>query len=359
MALLWCDGFDHYGTGSTGRDNMLDGPYAQVSGAGVSPSSARPRTGTSHLRIGFGTDHFIRRVFGADKVEVGIGYAFFIPSLPMSNNQHYFAVFRDNANNSQCSITLTTTGQLRFHIGQAGTVIAETGVVISTGAYNHFEAKVRIGDEDGSCEIRINGVTVLDVAGVDTKNLTTDTVAQVVIGFPILSPNASTWDVDDLFCWDTLGPFNNDFLGDRQVHTLFPNEDTLAADWQRNSESTDFGQIDEVTPDDDTTYVAADTPGDISEYGLQDLPADVSAVSAIYTTPRMRKTDAGMCNVQISMVSSGVGSPPAPAEANGADRPITEEYAYWPDVFEFDPATGAPWTREAVNDALFKIERTA
>jgi hypothetical protein len=73
----------------------------------------------------------------------------------------------------------------------------------------------------------------------------------------------------------------------------------------------------------------------------------------------MRKTDAGAGNVQMGLVSSAVGSPPAPAVANGADRPITEVYTYWQDVIELDPATGAPWAASAVNDVKLRFERTA
>jgi hypothetical protein len=61
----------------------------------------------------------------------------------------------------------------------------------------------------------------------------------------------------------------------------------------------------------------------------------------------------------MSLVSDDIGSPPAPSEADGADRPITEVYTYWQDVVHNDPATGAPWTPAAVNGAEFKIARTA
>lgn len=365
MALLWCDGFDHYGNDET---NLTDGPWAEIGGVHTL-STARPRTGTHSMRytpttVGFG---IARRVFGAALTTAGASMAFYTPNLPSTNDLMALLRFRDAANADQVSIILQTTGAVAVYRGNAssGTLLATSTDLVTADSWNHLEAKVTIADAGspgGAVEVRLNNVTIIDISGIDTQNTGNAETSQVCFLGKVSSGllfGVSAIDWDDVFAWDTSGSQNNDFLGDQQVLTLFPNQDTAQADWTQNTGATEVSAIDEADPDDDTTYVAATAAAQVSEYELDDLPATVSAISAIQLTGRMKKTDAGTARVQQSLVSSAVGSPPAPAEFNGSDRNITTEYTYWPDISETDPATGAPWARAAVNSAKYKIERTA
>lgn len=369
MALLWCDGFDHYGAGASGRSAMLDGVWAEVDG-NVEPSATNPRTGGRSLRNPGGASvRTVRRVFGADKAVVGFGYALYLDNLPTAASDVVLAQFRDNANTSQVTLNLTTTGQIEARTGTAiGSIIGTSGVAVTAAAYQHFECRVAIDSAAGAVEVRVNGVTVLDLSNVDTRGAGTAQTAQVRIGGGDGSGTAPVTYYDDLYAWDDQGSVANDFLGDQRVFMLLPDANTAEADWTpvgAGSPPSGFAAIAEDTPDDDTSYISGAAPagsppvGPVSVFGLEDLPASVSAVTAVQMVGRMRKTDAGACDVQMSLLSSNVGSPPAPAEANGADRPITEVYTYWQDVFHTDPATGAAWTPAAVDAARFKIERTA
>lgn len=364
MALLWCDGFDHYGTTPNGgRDAMLAGPWAEIDGSG-SPvprvDATFQRTGPYALRFpasgatpGF---YLARRLFGADKSIVGLGFGLYMPDVPVVNGRNGFSL-RDNANAAVLTFALQSDASVQVFRGTtAGTSLGRTGQVLTAQAWNHVEIRAHRDAAVGGVEIRVNGVTALDIAGANTG-----AADFAGVSFGKLDTGAIAWyemAIDDVFAWDTAGASNNDFIGPQGVHTLFPDQDTVESDWTRNAGATDFEAIDEVPPDGDTTYIEAAAANDVSVFGLADLPSGVSAISAVQLTGMLRKTDAGSAQVQMSLLSSDVGSPPAPAEANGADRPITEVYTYWPDVLESDPATGAPWTPGAVNAARLKIERT-
>jgi hypothetical protein len=158
-----------------------------------------------------------------------------------------------------------------------------------------------------------------------------------------------------LFCYDGTGSFNNTFLGDRRVITLFPNADTVQADWTPVGSGTGFGAIDEVSPDGDTTYISAGLPGlptPTSEFGMDDLTAGISAISGVILVNMSRKTEAGVANVQMSVISGA-------SESAGTDQPMTEVYTYRQDVFEIDPASAAPFTVAEVDALLIKADRTA
>jgi hypothetical protein len=90
----------------------------------------------------------------------------------------------------------------------------------------------------------------------------------------------------------------------------------------------------------------------LSEFGLPLAEEAVAGITAVQIYTRMVKTEAGIANVQVSLISGSEVS-------EGADRAITQEYTYWMDVHETDPDTGAPWTAEGLAAAQLRIERTA
>ena len=355
MSLLWCDGFDHYGLDEA---NMLDGPYAEVHPLVWDLSTANPRAGTHHMRwtTNNAESAWMRRVFGGAKTTVGIGQAMYLPNLPTLNDCLLVLQLRDAANAAQLSFYIQTTGAIAVRTGgSTGTLLATSTALLTAAAYNHIEIKSTINNSAGAVEVRLNNVTIIDISGVDTQATANAEASQVIWAKQkggTGEPGVTNVDLDDLFAWDTAGSYNNDFIGDHQVLTLWPDGDTARTDWTRNTGATDFEAIDEADPDDDTTYVEATAAAEISEYALDDLPSTVSAIAAVQLTGRMKKTDAGGAKVQQSLVSGA-------SEFNGADRDITTEYTYWPDISEQDPATGAPWTRTALDAALYKIERTA
>ncbi len=360
MTLLWCDGFDHYGTDTT---NMTDGAWAEVGSSGFSLNTDNPRTGSHALRY---TDSSAsktntRRVLGGAKVTVGLGAVFWYSNLPNVNDKSMIFEFRDAANASQVSIVLQSTGVIEVKRGstETGTTLGDSVTpAITAEAYTHMEVITTIDDSAGAVEVRVNGVTVVSLTGVDTKNTSNTESSQVTVG--TVSGTSSltgvtTMYIDDLFCYDTDGSFNNTFLGDRKVLTLFPDADTAQADWSWNAGPSAFQAIDDTDPDDDATYIFANpggSPAPVSEFDIDDLPVGVSAVSAVMLVNRMRKTDAGVANVQPSLVS-------ASSETAGADRVLTEAYTYYHEVIEVDPDTAAPFTPAAVNAAKIKLERTA
>lgn len=360
MSLIFCDGFDHYGLDES---NMTDGVYAEVDAGGTlwSLSTANPRTGTHALRrdsLGSG-EQMVRRVLGGAKTTVGQAAAVYFSALPGANDRFVLYDFRDTANVHQVSVVIQSTGIIDVKRGtDSGVSLGATASpAVVAEAYQHIETLVTFDHETGSVEVRVNGVTVLSITGADTVATLNEECSQVALlcgrNFSSGAPGLDT-DIDDYFVYDDSGSFNNTFIGDRRVLTLFPNADTAQEDWVPSTGSDSFAMVDEADPDDDSTYLSAAagiSPAPVTELELGDLPAGISAISAIQLVHRSRKTDAGDANMQLSAVS-------AASEAAGTDRPITEAYTYYHDVIEADPDTSAPFTPSAVDALKLKIERT-
>lgn len=354
MALLWCDGFDHYGT-STAK--MLDGVYAEVGGS-VTLSSVNPRTGSLSIRQTGGTTlNKLRRVFGGAKTTVGLGAAFYFTALPSGNDGTNIFQFRDTANTEQITIGLQSTGTISVwrRRPNGGTLLGTTASpVVVASAYQHIEAVVFFSETVGTVEVRVNGVTVLSLSGIDTVYTANVEASQAYIGgnIPGESLNDPTMYLDDIFCYDNTSSYNNTFIGDRRVLTLFPNANTATADWTAVGAATGYECIDEASPDDDTTYITAATTGLVSQFGLQNLPGGISVINGVVMVERARKTEAGTANTQVSIVSGA-------STTAGADKALTEIYTYRQDVFQIDPASAAPFTPAEVDALQFKVARTA
>lgn len=348
--LLWMESFDKYGVDAT---RLTQGVYADADG--VTLSTANPRTGAHCARISPNTgDRGLRRVFGADYQEAGVGYAFNIPILPSASGYMILAGFADNSYNVQCSLAVSATGQVVAYRGKPADeiVLGASAPIITAGSYNHFECRVFCDDVAGEMEVRINGVTVLNLAGVDNCAIPGAIMAQVKIGlFDNRHLDFPTYmDVDDLFAWSPIsGTQNSDFIGDKKVYVRGPSADTAQADWTPSAGSA--WSILSADPPSDAAYIEATTPGALSIFALADLPAEVVSIAAVQIAWRAWKTDAGNAKVQMGMTQGSDTD-------LGDETPVTLAPAYYSDVFEVDPATGAPWTVGGFASAELQIERT-
>lgn len=350
MALLWCDGFDHYGTTTA---KMLDGAWADVGASAT--LSTNSRTGTYGMRLSTGFQGNLRRVLGGAKTTVGVGAAWYLPSLPTASNTDSLYSFNDAGNTPQVTIMIGSTGTLSAIRGDfSGTVLGTTATpVVVANAYQHIECIVFFSQTVGTVEIRVNGVTVLSLSGVDTCYTALVECSQIRFGVAGASLGATIDKyMDDVFAYDNTGSYNNTFIGDRRVLTLFPDANTATADWTAVGAASGYLCIDEAIPNDDTDYITAATVGLVSQFGLQNLPGGISVVNGVVMVERARKTEAGVANTQVAIVSGA-------STTNGADKPLTEIYTYRQDVFQIDPATAAPFTPSAVDSLQFKVTRTA
>ena len=352
--LIFADGFAFYGTSATSRTNIIQGVWSQID-TGSQCATTNPRgNGTHHLRIS-GTNQTVRRAFGATHQTFGMGAAFYFANLPVADARSILFQLRDGSNLNQFTLTLTTTGAIQVRNGgETGTILGTSAdLAVTAGAYNHIEFVVDCQNA-GSIEIRVNGVTVLDIGPVDLQAQASPGAAQVRLGHVAADP--PVMDIADMHAFDLTGGVNNDFLGDVEWLPRYPSADTATTDWTRNTGSNDFEAIDDVTPDGDTTYVEATAAGQVSIYEVTDVPANTSDIIAVVTQPMVRKTDAGSGSLQTSLISTLV-SPDQ--ESNGDDHALTEAYTYYPDNHDVDPATGVRWTVAAFNALRLQIDRTA
>lgn len=348
------DGFDHYGTSAS---FMKDGAWAEAFSA--APSTDFARTGTYSLELGASVSAIARKVFhqGAQSV-AGVALALYTLDLPNANLSMVPISFRDTGNDDQLSIVIQSTGQIAAVRGSklAPTVLGTSdsaGLKVTANAWNHIEAWVGIGDGTaGWVEVRLNGVTVLNLTDVDTQATSNAETSQFAILNWTTRAGQFSWYVDDVIILNDQGGVNDTFIGDKKVFTDFPDADTADVDWTPSAGSDLFAMIDEAVPDQDATYDESDTAGQAMGVTFPNVDPSIIGIAGIVLLHKSKKTDAGLCTVQATCQSGG-------SEQAGTDRPMTTAYTLYADVFEVDPDTSAPWTTAAANAMALKLDRTA
>lgn len=357
MAIIWAEGFDHYGnTPNGGRDAMLAGAWAAFSWGNGNPpavSAVRARTGLNSLLIDYNffatAGVQCRRVLGTSHIIVGMAAGWYFNSLPDTNKVHGFE-FRNNANACIAFFAIQSDGAIGFYSGSGRTIIASSDPVITANSWQHIEAKIICDTVVGQVEVRVNGIVVLNVTGINLGSLGS---TQIVFGMPADDLGSSLiYYIDDVVTWNDDGLSNNTFLGQQRVQTLLVDGDTAAADWTKVGAVTGFDCIDNVPPDGDTSYLSGGTLNAVSEFTLPDLPPETSAIVGVYVPMMARLDDAGTGSAQASLVSGA-------AVSLGPDQPLTTAYTYWGGVHQLDPATALPWSKAGLEAAKLRIKKTA
>jgi hypothetical protein len=248
----------------------------------------------------------------------------------------------------QITVQLLAGGTLRV-LSQAA-VIGTANVPIMVDNWQYLELQVFI-DDVGSYELRLDGVNILSNGSVDTRTAGSNASIDRVQLNRISATSNETY--DDFYLLDDAGLTNNDFLGDIQIETMFPDSDGNRNNFTRvggglnNFEAVDDGN----SPDDDTTYNHSATLDDDELYGHAAMTAAFDTVYAIQVRNHCRKENAGERQVR-ALIRSNV------SEAEGAAQVLSVDWRYKDHIFETDPQGGGAWTETRINalEAGFTIE---
>ena len=138
MALIWFDGFDHYGLDET---KLTEGPYDQADAA-FTLSEANPRTGNRCLRRDSSTsDNQLKFDLGSEKETVGVAGSFYIDILPENEGSYKLASLLDENSVPHISAWVSSVGNIVLARGGSLTEVVSESLkpVIYPGRYFHFE----------------------------------------------------------------------------------------------------------------------------------------------------------------------------------------------------------------------------
>jgi len=301
-----------------------------------------------------------RKVLPNSVYTLGFACRIWLNALPTTAASTMMLVdMRNTSNASMCNLRLETDGRISAYRGGSGAGWSGGGTLLGTSAapafisnaWQHVEVKMFSDGAAGTIEVRVNGVTVLNLTGQNTLGAA-GPCTQFACG-PVSSGVIPDyyWYMKDMVVWDTTGSFNNNFMGSVSVKELIPDGD-VSANWAVTGSATHFGAVNEAPPDDDTKYIYAVTPAPAADVmSLTNLPVDVTTVRGLMVINRAKNTDGGDGKLQAGLISGA-------STQLYTDRQITTAYTYWTDISETDPATAAAWLPGAVNAMNLRLNRT-
>jgi hypothetical protein len=308
-----------------------------------------PTVGPAAGRFGNGarltsTSNYFQRLLDNQATWI-LGFAFRGSSV---SGGDALCAFLDGAT-VHCGIGVASgTGQLFAWRGTTGTVLA-TGPALTPNTWSYLEVKVTIHDTAGVFVVRVNGTTVINLSGVDTRNAANASANVVRIG-ATLTLGSVVFDYDDVYVFDASGSTNNDFAGDCRVQQVLPTGAGATTAWTPSA-GNNYQCVDEAPPNGDADYVSSATAGQTDTYAFGDL-AVTGTVKAVQATAVCRKDDAG--SRSIALVAR-----PGGTDRVGATQAVADTYTAMTEIWNTNPDTAAPWTASEVNASSFGVRLIA
>jgi hypothetical protein len=348
MALLFCDGFDHYATPTEKWSVVTTNSPAIDTTAGVRGDGVLSFVSNTTSK------GIVKSLTPGDVFIVGFGL-YFRGSIISSGPLITFSDSLRGDDGDHCWLRVNTNGTVSMMRGLS-TVLGTSVEAIPISVWTYIEVKVTISDAAGAYEVRFDSANVLSASGVDTKDSTDANVYSIIIGNN--NPGGSSgvslttgYYINDLYICDDSGSVANNFLGPCRVDALYPSGNGNTSQWvgQDGNSTDNYLLVDETSPDSDTTYVESGTSTNKDTYAFGDISHTPTNIYGVQVTAYAKADDAGARLI-------GVVTRSAAADYNASTtHALGTSYTHHPTVLETDPATAAAWTKANLNAAEFGV----
>jgi len=245
--------------------------------------------------------------------------------------------FCDASGTVQVAIGFSIAGTLQlFH--SYDTVIA-TGSPIVFNTWYCLEARLKIDNSAGVAQVKMDGVLEIDYAG-DTQKSSNASIGIVQLGGQKAAHRYFYGYFDDIAINDTNGTENNSWIGRGGIYPAIVDGAGEYAEFTPAS-GNNWENVDEIPPDDDTSYVESDTLGHRDLYTIDSITPTSGTITAVQWVARAKMVEPGIGNLQRLVRHDSV-------DYAGADKPVDTSYRYLTDIMELAPDDTA-WTVAKVN----------
>jgi len=330
LALLFIDGFDHYG----GADILKK--WTDAANGIISTSTKR--TGVSSMAFeSTYDDRMVRKALGANYNTLVVGAAIMQPH-PNADIDRIF-IFCDNTT-SQIAIIVNRDHTISAYRGNTllGTTVSP---VFQADVWDYYEAKVVFSQTAGSVTVRRNEVTILDLTGIDTC----ESANEYGNGFefhPCTGYSTSGFTFyDDIYCDST------DFLGDIKVETIYPSGAGNSTQFTPSA-GLNYQCVDEAPANGDTDYISTSEVDKIDTYDYSDIISD-GTILGVQVNIMARMDDSG--TNKIAPVVR-----PASTDRIGNTKELTQLYKDYLQLYTVSPETSVAWTKSEINNCQFGVK---
>jgi hypothetical protein len=282
MALVFFDNCDYYGT------NEIMDVYDHCGNTSeLSIVSGSGRNGTNCIQIdaAFGASRWLDKCFPATGTVI-IGHALY----HLTDVGSPFGMRLYNYQGVQVTLRVESDGSLALRRGDhTGTIVGQSDAgVIAVNTWYFIEMKVEIGNS-ADFSVRVGGQEVINETGKDTQNQSVATVSRYIF----YNSNNEHVRYDDMYIIVPGGAYNNDFLGDVRIDTLYPTGAGFHSDFVPSTGSTNWNLVDDPSTS-TSDFVTANEIDDIDTYEVGSLdPLVTDQIKAVAAVTYARKPSGG------------------------------------------------------------------
>jgi hypothetical protein len=331
MALRFADSFGHYAW----ADVLAKWTTNTITSNTQIDTTSSRYSGVPALRFSGNPGGELAKTLDSQATWI-VGFGYRSNATPTTNKS--LVTFLDSAT-THVDLRHTTGGQLTFT--RNGTAIGSTGTtVLSSNVWYYIEVKVTIADApSGVASCRINGVSELAQTTLDTRNAANASANRIQI---VGTNTTYAGGMSDLYICDATGGVNDDYLGDVRIACLFPTGAGNSTQYTPSAGSN-WQNVDDATPDGDTTYNESSTTSHVDLFATSNLPTvPTGNVKGVQFLTYDRKTDAGARTLRHVVRTNS-------NDYESANITQLDTYLYNITERDVNPNTSAAWTESQVN----------
>jgi hypothetical protein len=284
MARLFSSGFE--------LNSVTAGVEFDVINPTPTISTATVRTGTYSMQINGATINVAKGVgysYAAADTNGPFFLRFYLNITSAPNADTTIGCFQRLTGFQSLTCVLTTTRTLKLFCGDGATAIGSASSVLNTGQWYRVEMKVDFTPATGSKvgELKIDGTTVATSSTLTTANLSGGT-SNILLGVNSEGEACTTDNIffDDVAVNDSTGSNQTGYPGAGQIIHLKPNAagDNNAFTVQVGGTAgaaNNFTRVNEVPPDDVTSYNGDVLSGNIDDFNIDNTPAGIGTNDTI------------------------------------------------------------------------------
>jgi hypothetical protein len=383
--LLFLDGQGHYDTSRIGlKYSAMDSKMCtwSVAAEGRSGNCIKRLSTNSYSQTGYlDIVPLMTRQGVWTPTNAGVcGFAIKVNDLSYVNQQinngapyAFFVIMEQN--DPHILVALNPTGTFYAIRGTASVsdhIIGESAQGLLSNTWMYVEIKWLLHATAGTLEIRVNGIPVLNVSGVNTlgsdigggigssglgvwQNVRLLSVDSTIAGSGANLTYPLVVRMCDLYLADltTAAPADvSDFLGDGVVETIMPNGVGASTGWTPTGTAANWDAVDDHgVPDDDSTYIRATAPGPLDVYQFEDIATDV-VVKGVQVSVLARKETDGSAAVAPVVHQ---GSTDYLGLTQGVANILYDRYIK--QTWDLNPASGAKFLASEINSGQFGVKK--
>lgn len=350
MSLLWVEGFETFSAAGDIAVTDLQRKYSKASGGGPNIATGRTLGGLCYNvgDVSTGGGVLSTPIIADDDIVV-IGFGLKVGDIStISPTQAVVKVF-DIDENEKLSVNVTSAGELTITCAGSGHSISGTssGLGITDDTWIYVEVYALFHASAGQVIVEVDGVEEINTGSVDTVPTSVATNWSFV-SFRTFASSvvADGFFLDDIYILDGNGSMNNDILGPQEVRAIFPDADTVDADFTPSTGIDNYAMIDEQTYSESDYVEGVSGNIDIYDYGVLSLNKTVNGIAVLTSA---RKTQAANALLISKSVSNSIPS-------DEAARAVRSSFETFLRIIEQNPDGPVPWTKVAIDVAQFGFE---